>query len=51
MMLIALVVVHIGRKKSKKEMAPWKRHRIAAIFYTLSLLLILIAIPWERAMF
>jgi hypothetical protein len=51
MMLIALVLVHIGRKKSKKEIAPWKRHRAAAIFYSLSLLLILIAIPWERAMF
>jgi hypothetical protein len=51
MMLIALVLVHIGRKKSKNQMAPWKKHRTAAIFYSLSLLIILLAIPWERAMY
>lgn len=51
MMVIALVLVHIGRVKSKKEIAPWKRHRSAAIFYTISLLIILAGIPWERAMF
>lgn len=51
MMVIALVLVHIGRAKSKKDGAPWKRHRSAAIFYTLSLLIILAAIPWDRVMF
>lgn len=51
MMIIALVLVHIGRAKSKKDIAGWKRHRSAALFYGLSLLLILAAIPWERAMF
>lgn len=50
LMVIALVLVHIGRAKSKKDIAPWKRHRTAAIFYTISLLLILAAIPWERAL-
>ena len=51
MMVIALVLVHIGRAKSKKNIAPWKKHRAATIFYGISLLLILAAIPWERAMF
>ncbi len=51
LMVIALVLVHIGRAKSKKAVAPWKRHRAATIFYGISLLLILAAIPWERAMF
>lgn len=51
LMLIALVLVHIGRVKSKKAIAPWKRHRAATIFYGISLILILAAIPWERAMF
>lgn len=51
MMLIALVLVHIGRTRTKKDMAGWKRHRSAAIFYTLSLLVILMAIPWDRALF
>jgi len=49
MMIIALVLVHIGRSKSKKDVAPWKKHRSTAIFYGISLLLILAAIPWDRA--
>jgi len=48
MMVIALVLVHIGRSKSKKTTVPWKKHRTAAIFYTIGLLVILAAIPWER---
>lgn len=51
MMVLALVLVHIGRAKWKKAAAPWKGHRAAAIFYGISLLLILAAIPWDRAMF
>jgi hypothetical protein len=51
MMVIALVLVHIGRTRTKKEMAGWKRHRAAAVFYTLSFLIILAAIPWDRALF
>ncbi len=51
MMVIALALVHIGRTKTKKDIAPWKKHRAAAIFYTISLLLILAAIPWDRALF
>jgi uncharacterized membrane protein YphA (DoxX/SURF4 family) len=50
MMLIALVLVHIGRSKSKKATAPEKQHRAAAIFYIIALLLIVAAIPWERAL-
>jgi hypothetical protein len=49
MMVIALVLVHIGRAKSKKDVAPWKKHRSAAIFYGIALLLVLAGIPWERA--
>jgi len=49
-MVIALVLVHIGRAKSKKDMAPWKKHRAAAIFYGISLILVLWAIPWDRAL-
>lgn len=51
MMVIALALVHIGRAKTKKDIAPWKKHRVAAIFYTISLLVILAAIPWDRALF
>lgn len=51
MMFIALVLVHIGRAKTKKDIAPWKKHRAAAIFYSISLLVILAAIPWDRPLF
>ncbi|WP_346856595.1 hypothetical protein [uncultured Draconibacterium sp.] len=49
MMIVALALVHIGRAKSKKDVASWKKHRSAAIFYTIGLVLILAAIPWDRA--
>jgi len=51
LMIIALVLVHIGRSKSKKAVAPWKKHRAAAIYYMIALVLILAAIPWDRALF
>jgi ABC-type dipeptide/oligopeptide/nickel transport system permease component len=51
LMIIALVLVHIGRSKSKKAVAPWKKHRAAAIYYIIALVLILAAIPWDRALF
>lgn len=49
LMVIALALIHIGRAKSKKAAAPWKKHRAAAVFYGIAFLLILAGIPWERA--
>ena len=49
LMIIALILVHVGRTKSKNATAPWKKHRAAAIYYGISLMLILAAMPWERA--
>lgn len=51
LMIIALALVHIGRSKSKKDVALEKKHRVSAIFYGISLLLVLAAIPWDRAFF
>lgn len=51
LMIIALALVHIGRAKSKKNVAPLKKYRVAAIFYGLALVLVLAAIPWDRALF
>ena len=48
MMLIALVLVHIGRAKTKKIQADWKKHRAAVLFFTVALIVILSAIPWSR---
>jgi uncharacterized membrane protein YphA (DoxX/SURF4 family) len=48
MMLVALALAHVGRSLSKKATEPIKKHRAAAIWYTLSLLAILFMIPWDR---
>lgn len=45
-MLVALVLAHIGRSRAKKAPNPLARHRAAAIFYTIAIILVLIAIPW-----
>jgi hypothetical protein len=48
MMLIAVVLVHIGRAKSKKVIADVSKFKIATIFYGLALVVMLAAIPWGR---
>lgn len=50
-MLIALVLAHIGAGKSKKAVDDERRFRLGAIFFTLSLVLILARIPWFQPMF
>lgn len=50
LMLIALVFVHIGKAKTKKGTLSWKKHRTAAIWFGLALLLVLLGIPWDRAL-
>jgi uncharacterized membrane protein len=50
-MVIALVFVHIGKSKSKKLQEHWKKHRAAAIWFGLALVLVLVGIPWDRALF
>lgn len=48
MMLVAVVLVHIGKAKSKKATSDVAKFRVATIFYGLALLVILAAIPWNR---
>lgn len=45
-MLIAIVLLHIGKAQGKKNMPDRVKHRRTVIFYVLALLLILISIPW-----
>jgi uncharacterized membrane protein YozB (DUF420 family) len=47
-MLIAVILVHIGTARAKRAELPEIKHRNAAIFYTLAVIIILIAIPWWR---
>ena len=45
-MLIAIVVFHIGRSKSKKAIDDASKHKKAFIFYLIGLLIMLASIPW-----
>src|SRR5690625_2338516 len=46
LMIIALVLVHIGRQSVKKANVDRKKHSRSFIFFGLALVLILLAIPW-----
>jgi len=48
MMVIAVILVHIGRALSKRADTDAGKHKRAAIFFTLGLLVVLAAIPWFR---
>ena len=48
MMLIAVVLVHIGRAKSKKAKTDLSKFKTASIFFLIALVVILAAIPWNR---
>lgn len=46
MMVIAVVLVTIGRKKAEKAEAPIVKHQKIVVWYTIALLIILASIPW-----
>lgn len=48
LMIIAVVLAHVGRSRSKKGIDAAKKHRAAAIFFTLAIIAVLAAIPWNR---
>jgi hypothetical protein len=45
-MLIAWVLIHVGRSRSKKARTDLAKHRAALIFYGIAILLVLVSIPW-----
>jgi hypothetical protein len=45
-MVVAVAFAHVGRVRVRRATADVARFRAAAVFYTVSLLAILIAIPW-----
>lgn len=46
MMVIAIVLVTIGRKKAEKALAPIVKHKKIIVWYTIALIIIIAAIPW-----
>jgi hypothetical protein len=47
-MVIALALAHVGRVRIRKASLA-RRHRLAATFFGLALLAILLSIPWPAA--
>jgi hypothetical protein len=46
LILVAVALAHIGRTRSRKAAGDPAKFRTAAIFYGLSILIVLVAIPW-----
>ena len=46
-MFIALALAHIGNARARKAETDTAKHKAAAIFFTLSIVLTLISIPWS----
>ncbi len=50
LMIIALALAHIGRSRAKKADTAVAKFKNSAIFFGLSLLAVLIGIPWDRVL-
>ncbi len=48
LMLVAAICAHIGSVLSKKAETAGRKHRIVAIWFTISSVLIIFGIPWTR---
>jgi uncharacterized membrane protein YiaA len=45
-MLVAIVLLHIGKAQARKPISDRAKHRRTVIFYTIALIIILLSIPW-----
>jgi len=45
-MLIAIILLHVGKAQGKKAITDRSKHRRTLVFYLLALLIILLSIPW-----
>jgi hypothetical protein len=50
-MFVAIVVAHIGSARAQKAADDPAKHRMAALFYSVAVLIILVSIPWGRPLF
>lgn len=46
LMLVAVVLTHVGRALSRRAAGDGPKHQRAAIFFTLAMLTVFVAIPW-----
>ena len=47
LMLLAVILIHIGRARSRRPVSDRVKHRRAAVYFGLALLAILAAMPWQ----
>lgn len=47
-MLAAVVLATVGRAVSRRKKNPLAKHRVTAIYFILSLVIMIAMIPWER---
>ena len=45
-MLIAVILIHIGKAQAKKSISDRAKHRRTVIYYLIALIIILVSIPW-----
>jgi len=45
-MTVAVLLAHVGRAMTNRGESAQRKHRAAAVWYTISLLLVIAAIPW-----
>jgi hypothetical protein len=45
-MIIAIVLIHIGKAQAKKKIIDRKKHMRTVVFYLLALIVILATVPW-----
>jgi hypothetical protein len=45
-MLIAIILMHIGKVQAKKSISDSAKHRRTVLYYLLALIVILVSIPW-----
>ena len=50
MMLIATILIHIGKAQAKKAISDKAKHKRTLLFYLIALIIILISIPWPFRM-
>jgi len=44
--VVGIALIHVGRMRAKKTSDSKRKHRTTAIFFSLALLALLVAIPW-----
>ena len=45
-MVIGLALAHVGRVKIRKAREDVRRHKLAALFFSLAMIAILVSVPW-----